>query len=72
MAIYPFKDEGEVKTTKIAAIIGAISAYIQEEEKAKAAALGATHRPEVNPWQLFGRQELMRTRTQWQVRKARR
>ena len=61
-----------MKGSKVAAIVGAINAYIQQEEQAKMIPSKATLYPEISPWRLFGRQELMRTRTHWHVRRANR
>lgn len=53
---------------KLVAIVGAINAYIQQEEQAEAPPFKFI--PEINPWRLYGRQELMRVRTHWQVRRT--
>lgn len=55
-----------------AAIIGAVSAYIQQEELSKAFARIIPPRSAVNPWRLFGQQEMMRVRTNWRVTRTRR
>ena len=61
-----------MKETVVAAIVGAINAYIQQEEQAKTIPSKVMLYPEISPWRLFGRQELMRARTHWQVRRANR
>ncbi len=55
----------------IAAITAGISACIEEEERAKAAA-ATRRRPAmaVSLWSVFGREEIMRMRTLWQRRIA--
>jgi len=56
-----------------AAIIGAISAYLQEEEMAKtSAATTIIPRRDMTPWRLFGHQELLRSRVNWRTRIVRR
>ncbi len=55
----------------IAAIAGAINAYMEQEVQAKAMPSRAPY-PETSPWRLFGRQELIRARTLWRVRRANR
>ncbi|OGN94421.1 MAG: hypothetical protein A2Z75_03120 [Chloroflexi bacterium RBG_13_50_10] len=52
-----------------AAIAVAINAYMEQEEQARLATSRATPHPEASSWRVFGRQELMRTRTNWQVRR---
>jgi len=54
----------------IAAISGAINAYMEQEEQAKA--LPVRVYPETSQWRLFGRQELIRARALWRTRKANR
>jgi hypothetical protein len=61
-----------MKKTEVAAIAGAINAYIQQEEQSKAVPYKVTPYPETSPWRVFGRQELMRARIRWQVRRANR
>ncbi len=56
----------------IAAIVGAINACIEQEERAQALPPKVTPYPEISSWRLFGRQELMRARTRWQVRRTNR
>ena len=58
-----------MKQDKIAAIIAAISAYMQQEELIKATADYYMSRTEKSPWWYFGQQELMRSRTNLRVRK---
>ena len=58
-----------MKENVVAAIMGAVNAYIQQEEQAKTT-LPAMPYPEISPWQLFGRQEMMRVRTRWQVKRT--
>jgi hypothetical protein len=58
-----------MKKATIAAIVGAINAYIEQEERAKAVPSKVVPYPEISLWQLFGRQELMRARTRWRVRR---
>jgi len=53
-----------------AAIMGAVSAYIQQEEVVKAYAAATTPQPQMSPWRLFGHQQLMRSRTNWRTKKA--
>ncbi|MBM4446533.1 MAG: hypothetical protein FJ023_04165 [Chloroflexi bacterium] len=55
-----------------AAIAGAINAYMEQEEQAKAVPSRVTPYSETSPWRLFGRQELMRARTRWRVRRVNR
>ena len=53
--------------------MGAINAYMRQEEVPKESAAIALPHPEIiNPWRLFGRQELMRARTRWRVRRTNR
>jgi len=59
-----------MKQDKMAAIMAAISAYMQEEELVKATAGLSVSRTEKSPWWYFGQQELMRTRTNLRVREA--
>jgi len=59
-----------MKEIVVAAIAGAINAYIQQEEQDKAIPSKVTLYPEVSPWRVFGRQELMRARTHWHVRRT--
>ncbi len=49
---------------KKAAILGAISAYMQIEEVAASPAVKPPPST-ISPWKIFGRQELMRTRGFW-------
>ncbi len=56
----------------VAAIAVAINAYMEQEGQAKAEPSRVTSYPETSPWRLFGRQELMRARTLWHVRRANR
>ncbi|OGO61621.1 MAG: hypothetical protein A2Z36_03490 [Chloroflexi bacterium RBG_19FT_COMBO_48_23] len=55
----------------VAAITGAINAYMEQEGQAKAVPSRAPY-PEASPWRLFGRQELMRARTLWHIKRANR
>ena len=56
----------------VAAIAGAINSYIEQEEQYKAMPPKVMPYPEISAWRLFGRQELMRARTRWQVRRNKR
>jgi len=56
----------------VAAITGAINAYMEQEVQAKAVPSRVTPYPETSPWRLFGRQELMRARTLWHIRRTNR
>jgi hypothetical protein len=56
----------------IAAITGAINAYIEQEGQAKAVPARVMPYPEISSWRIFGRQELMRARIRWQVRRNKR
>lgn len=56
------------KAAVITAITSAIYAYLQQEEQAKIAAPSPKPPLEINPWRLFGRQELMRDRIRWRHR----
>jgi hypothetical protein len=63
-----------VKPHILAAISGAIAAYIADEEACQAAALGQMARPSgppVNLWALAGRQEAMQLRLLMQRRSLR-
>jgi len=53
-----------------AAIMAGVSAYIQQEELVKAHVAAITARPQMSPWRLFGRQQLIRSRTNWRTKKA--
>ena len=53
----------------IAAITGAVSTYIQQEEVTKAFAALTPPHAQMSPWRLFGHQELMRTRTNWRTKR---
>jgi len=55
-----------------AAIAVAINTYIEQEGQAKAVPSRVTPYYETNQWRLFGRQELMRARARWRVRRANR
>ena len=56
----------------LAAITAAINAYIQQEEQVRTTPSKVALYPEISPWQLFGRQELLRARTNWHVRRVNR
>lgn len=56
--------------TVVAAIVGAVNAYLEQEAQAKAVAPRVMLYPEISPWRLFGRQELMRARVRWQVKRT--
>ncbi|MCX6008973.1 MAG: hypothetical protein NTW48_02845 [Chloroflexi bacterium] len=58
-----------MKKATMAAIIGAINVYIEQEEQAKAVSSKVMPYPESSSWRLFGRQELMRARTRWRVKR---
>jgi hypothetical protein len=63
-----------IKPQILAAISGALAAYIAEEEACQAAALGQAARaagPPVNLWALAGRQEAMQMRLLMQRRSFR-
>ena len=63
-----------IKPQILAAISGAIAAYIAEEEASQVAALGEAARPAgppVNLWALAGRQEAMHLRLLMQRRSLR-
>jgi hypothetical protein len=63
-----------IKPQILAAISGAIAAYIADEEACQAAALSAAAapaRPMVNLWALAGRQEAMQLRLLMQRRSLR-
>ncbi len=61
--------------TVVAAILGAINAYMEQEGQGQGQAqavpsiITVTPYPETSTWRLFGRQELMRARTNWQARR---
>ncbi len=50
---------------KTIAAIAAVTAYVEQEQQAKAIIVSPKPAFEVSPWRLFGRQELVRARTQW-------
>ncbi len=56
---------------KVAAITAAITTYLEHESLAKIPPPQYQPAFEISPWRLFGRQELMRTRSQWQHKKHR-
>jgi len=58
--------------TVVAAITGAINAYMEQEGQAKAVPARMVPYPATSPWRLFGRQELMRARTNWHIKRANR
>jgi hypothetical protein len=55
----------------VAAITGAINAYMEQEVQAKAMPVRVPY-SETSPWRLFGRQELMRARALWRTRRLNR
>ena len=59
-----------MKEGVVAAITTAISTYIQQEEQAKIVSSSVTVYPEISTWRLFGRQELMRARIHWRVKRT--
>jgi hypothetical protein len=61
-----------MKEAVVAAIVSAINAYIEQEEQARIIPSKVTPYPEISPWRFFGRQELMRARTRWHVRRTNR
>jgi hypothetical protein len=62
-----------MKETVVAAIMGAVNAYLQQEEQTRGAMPAkAMLYPETSAWRVFGRQELMRARTNWHVKRANR
>ncbi|MGB8707673.1 MAG: hypothetical protein WCD72_06990 [Dehalococcoidia bacterium] len=56
----------------VAAIAVAINSYMEQEKPARALLSRAMPPPEVSPWRLFGRQELIRARSRWQARRTNR
>jgi hypothetical protein len=59
-----------MKETVAAAITVAITAYMRQEEQARALApVAAPPHPEMSNWRIYGLQELMRSRTHWQVKR---
>ena len=61
------KDQQKV----VAAIVAGVSAYLDEEARARESAARRTRQaPLLNLWSLAGRQEIMRMRTLWQRRMA--
>jgi hypothetical protein len=61
----------ESKSGVMAAIMAAVTAYLEEEERARLAA-AAEPRPlaPVSLWRAFGRRDAMRPRTVWRRRMA--
>ena len=57
-----------MKKDQLAAIMGAVSAYIQHEGVGKVNDSTIIH-IEMSPWWLFGHQEMMRARSNWRLRK---
>lgn len=51
-----------------AAIAAAVTAYMEAEQSAQAAAAPARAVPAFNVWGCIGRQEIMHMRTLWQLR----
>ena len=54
----------------MAAIMAAVSAYMQQEELIRAFASLSVSHTEKSHWWFFGQQELMRSRTNLRVRKG--
>ena len=67
MSTYSTAQRDACKT--VAAIMAAVNACMEEDERARAAAVSRP-RPAVAPslWPVFGREEMMRMRTLWQRR----
>lgn len=66
-----------MKEIVVAAIVGAINAYIQQEEQVgiespRIVSLKAVLYHEPSAWQFFGRQQLIRTRTNWWIKRGNR
>ena len=59
-----------MKKELAAAIIGAVSAYMQQEEVNNAFANLYVPSSEISSWRLFKQQELMRARTNFRIQKA--
>jgi hypothetical protein len=59
-----------MKETVVAAIMGAVNTYLQQEDQARGALPKAMLYPEPSAWRIFGRQELMRARTDWRIKRA--
>jgi len=65
--------------TVLAAILGAINAYMEQQGQGQGQGQGqaqavpstitVTPYPVTSPWRLFGRQELVRARTNWQAKR---
>ncbi len=55
--------------SKLAAIIGAVTAYMQHEERAMMAKPRAAAQPMLSPWRLFHLQETMRMRIALRAKK---
>lgn len=66
-----------MKEIVVAAVISAINTYIQQEEQAvtgspRIVSSKAALHHEPSAWKFFGRQQLMRNRTHWWVKRANR
>ena len=59
-----------MKKELAAAIIGAVNAYIQQEEVNNAFANMYVPRAEISSWRLFKQQEMMRARSNFRINKA--
>ena len=59
-----------MKKELAAAIIGAVSAYMQQEEVNNSFANLYVPSSEISSWRLFKQQELMRARTNFRIQKA--
>ncbi len=60
-----------MKKDLMAAIIGAVSTYIQQEKVTKVNDNIVTH-TEMSLWWIFGHQEMMRARSNWRLKKINR
>jgi|GEM_PF-6484834 len=61
-----------METNKLAAIVGAIVAYMQQEEQVSMTMPKFGTQRERGPWRLFHLQQAMRGRFPWRVAKSRR
>ena len=63
-------EEKKVKKELMVAIIGAVSAYIQQEEVINAYANLPAPCTEISSWRLLKQHELMRAKTNWRVKRG--